>query len=48
MQLDELLEQVLSLPRHERARLAEELLSSIAEPDDEVATAWATELELRE
>jgi len=29
------------------ARVAEELLSSLEEPDDEVAAAWATELERR-
>jgi putative addiction module component (TIGR02574 family) len=45
---EELLAQVLKLPRQERARLAEELLSSLEEPDDEeVAAAWARELERR-
>jgi putative addiction module component (TIGR02574 family) len=47
MQVDELLAQALSLPRHERARVAEELLSSIEEPADQAAAAWATELERR-
>jgi putative addiction module component (TIGR02574 family) len=47
MEVDELLAQVLRLPRHERARVAEELLSSIEEPDEEAAAAWVTELEKR-
>ena len=48
MSTDELLAQVLRLPRHDRARLAEELLSSLEEADDEeVAEAWAPELERR-
>jgi hypothetical protein len=37
---------VLQLPRQERARLAEEVLTSLEEPDEEdVAAAWAHELE---
>jgi putative addiction module component (TIGR02574 family) len=44
---EELLARVLSLPREERARVAEELLSSLEEPSDEVAAAWAVELERR-
>lgn len=48
MSTEELLAQVLLLPRHERARLAEEVLSSLEEPDvEEVAAAWAGELERR-
>ena len=48
MSKDELLAQVLRLPRHERAKLAEELLSSLEEQDSEaVAAAWAPELERR-
>jgi putative addiction module component (TIGR02574 family) len=48
MSADELLAKVLSLPREERARLAEELLSSLEEPDDEeVLASWAAELERR-
>ncbi|WP_438003303.1 hypothetical protein WME89_30965 [Sorangium sp. So ce321] len=40
MSTEELLAQVLLLPRHERARLAEEVLSSLEEPDaEEVAAA---------
>ena len=31
----------------DRARLVEQLLSSLEEPDDQVATAWAIELERR-
>jgi putative addiction module component (TIGR02574 family) len=44
---DELLAEALRLTRVDRARVAEELLSSLEEPDDEVAAAWATELERR-
>lgn len=47
MSTDELLAEALRLPRPERARVAEELLSSLEESDDEVASAWATELERR-
>lgn len=48
MSTEELLAQVLRLPRQERARVAEELLSSLEEPDDEeVAAAWAHELDRR-
>lgn len=44
MSTDELLATILRLPRHERARVAEELLSSLEEPEDVVAAAWADEL----
>ena len=47
MSMDKLLAEVLRLPRRERACLAEELLSSLEEPDEEVAAAWARELEKR-
>src|SRR5207247_7496186 len=47
MSTDELLAEALRLSRGERARVAEELLSSLEEPDYEVAAAWATELERR-
>lgn len=47
MSTEELLAQVLRLSRPERARLAEEVLSSLEEPEDQVAAAWATELERR-
>lgn len=47
MSTDDLLAEALRLPRSDRARVAEELLSSLEEPDDEVAAAWAAELERR-
>jgi len=47
MSTDELLAEALRLTRVDRARLAEELLFSLEEPGDEVAVAWATELERR-
>ena len=47
MSTDELLAEALRLTRIDRARVAEELLSSLEEPDDEVANAWAIELERR-
>jgi putative addiction module component (TIGR02574 family) len=47
MSTDEFVARVLRLPRRERARVAEEILSSLEEPDDVVAAAWATELERR-
>jgi putative addiction module component (TIGR02574 family) len=47
MSSEELLDQVLRLPLPERARLAEEVLSSLEEPEEEVAAAWAQELERR-
>jgi hypothetical protein len=48
MSTEELLAQVLQLPRQDRARVADELLSSLEEADDEeVARTWAPELERR-
>jgi putative addiction module component (TIGR02574 family) len=47
MTTEELLLEVLRLPRVERARLAEEVLSSLEEPEEEVVAAWAGELERR-
>jgi putative addiction module component (TIGR02574 family) len=47
MSVDELLAQVLRLPRQERARVAAELLTSLEESEEEVAAAWASELERR-
>ena len=47
MSTDKLLAEALRLSRPERARVAEELLSSLEEPDEEVAAAWARELEKR-
>jgi putative addiction module component (TIGR02574 family) len=47
MSTEELLAEVLKLSRDERARVAEEVLSSLEEPEDSVATAWAQELDRR-
>jgi putative addiction module component (TIGR02574 family) len=47
MSMDDLLAEALRLARVDRARVAEELLSSLEESDEEVAAAWATELERR-
>lgn len=47
MSTDELLAEALRLARPERARVAEELLSSLEEVEDDVAAAWADELERR-
>lgn len=47
MSTDELIAEVLRLPPQERARVAEELLSSLEEPEDVVEAAWAEELERR-
>jgi putative addiction module component (TIGR02574 family) len=47
MSTDELLAEALRLTRVDRARVAEALLSSLEESDEEVATAWAAELERR-
>ena len=47
MSTEGLLAEILRLPRAERARVAEELLSSLEEPAEEVAAAWAKELERR-
>lgn len=47
MPSDDLLAQVLGLPREQRARVAEEVLSSLEEPDEEVAKAWVQELKRR-
>ena len=47
MSTDELLVEALRLPRPERARVAEEILASLEETDEQVAAAWAEELERR-
>jgi len=47
MTTEDLLAQVLDLPRHEQARVAEQLLCSLEEPEGQVARAWAHELERR-
>ena len=46
MSVQELEAELLKLPSHERARLAEALIASLDE-EDEIAEAWATEAELR-
>lgn len=47
MSMDELFAHVMRLSREDRARLAEELLLSLEEADDQVAAAWASELTRR-
>jgi hypothetical protein len=47
MSTDELLSEVLRLPRDQRARVAEEVLSSLEESEEDVALAWASELDRR-
>ena len=47
MSTEELLAQVLGLPRTERARVVEEVLASLEEPEEDVARAWASELQRR-
>ena len=42
-----LLERALALPSAERARVAEQLLSSLDQPDAEIDQAWANEVESR-
>ena len=44
MSTDDLLAEALRLSREERARIAAELLSSLAEMDEEVVAVWADEL----
>lgn len=47
MSTDELLAEALRLTRADRARIAEELLSSLEESEEEVASRWAEELDRR-
>jgi putative addiction module component (TIGR02574 family) len=47
MSTEELLAQVLDLPREDRARVVGEVLSSLEESEDVVAASWAGELERR-
>ena len=47
MSTDDVLVEALRLSRRDRVRVAQELLSSLEEPDDRVAAAWAGELERR-
>lgn len=44
---DELWRKARALPPEERIRLAEELLSSVQESDEEIEAAWAEEIERR-
>lgn len=46
MSVQELEAEILKLPSHERARLAEVLIASLDE-EDEIAAAWADEAERR-
>lgn len=45
--IDELSRKARTLPPEERIRLAEELLSSVHESDEEIEAAWAEEIERR-
>ena len=42
-----LLEEVLELPREDRAALANDVLASLDEPTEDVEAAWAVEIERR-
>lgn len=45
--IDELSRKARALPPEERLRLAEELLSSVQDSDEEIEAAWAEEIERR-
>ena len=45
--IDELSRKARALPPEERIRLAEELLSSVQDSDEEIEAAWAQEIERR-
>lgn len=45
--IDELSRKARALPPEESIRLAEELLSSVQDSDEEVEAAWAQEIERR-
>lgn len=45
--VEELSSQARTLPPADRVRLAEELLATVHEPDDEIEAAWAEEIRLR-
>jgi len=45
--IDELSRKARNLPPEERIRLAEELLSSVQDSDEEIEAAWAQEIERR-
>jgi len=44
---DALLQQVLELPREQRAKVAEDVLLSLEEPSEDVAEAWVEALKRR-
>ena len=45
--IEELSSQARTMPPADRVRLAEELLASVHEPDDEVEAAWDEEIRIR-
>ena len=45
--IEELSSQARTLPAADRVRLAEELLATVHEPDDEVEAAWDEEIRIR-
>lgn len=45
--VEELSSQARTLPPADRVRLAEALLATVHEPDDEIEAAWADEIQLR-
>jgi putative addiction module component (TIGR02574 family) len=45
--VDELSRKARALPPEERIRLAEELLSSVQDSDEQIEAAWAQEIERR-
>jgi putative addiction module component (TIGR02574 family) len=45
--IDELSRKARALPPEERIRLAEELLSSVQDSDEEIEASWAEEIERR-
>ena len=45
--IEELSSQARTLPAADRVRLAEELLATVHEPDDEVEAAWDQEIRRR-
>ena len=45
--IDELSRKARALPPEERIRLAEELISSVQDSDEEIEEAWAKEIERR-
>jgi putative addiction module component (TIGR02574 family) len=45
--VNKLLQEAMTLPLDERARLAEELMASLDEKEDQVEAAWAAEIQRR-